>query len=519
MTDNAEAFQVKPNIRQQLAAALKEITTRLEAAKGGQEPLRDGPEFNTGTIRYEMAERSQAITCGGIGVIHQLANKVGLVNALNIRLRILKRRRPYSESDHILNIVYNVICGGLVLDDIEIRRNDAAFLDALGARAIPDPTTAGDFCRRFTAKDIDLLMEVVNDIRVEVWKQQPSTFFNGPARIDADGTLVETTGESKEGMNIAYNGVWGYHALVVSLANTGEPLYIVNRPGNRPSHEGAAAYLTRAVEVCRRGGWTDILLRGDTDFSQTRYLDGWDDDGVRFVFGYDASQPMIGRANAVEEAEYREFVRRADETLAARKERAKQPWVKEQIIRERGFRNLCLAREDLAEFEYQPGNATRPYRIVVMRKTIVEEQGQLTLGQDYRYFFYITNDRAMTPEQVVGEANDRCNQENLHAQLKGGVRALRAPLNTLHANWAYMVIVALAWSLKAWFALHIPVVPRWKTQHQAERDRVLRMDFRSFVQRFILVPTQIVRTGRQLIYRLLAWRPELPIFFRLLDAL
>jgi hypothetical protein len=216
MTDNA----VKPNIRQQLAAALKEITTRLESAKGGQEPLRDGPEFNTGTIRYEMAKRSQALTCGGIGAVHQLANKVGLVNALNIRLRILERRRPYSESDHILNIVYNVICEGLVLDDIELRRNDAAFLDALGARIIPDPTTAGDFCRRFTAKDIDLLMEVVNDIRVGVWKQQPSTFFNGPARIDAEGSLVETIGESKEGMNIAYNGVWGYHPLVVSLANT-----------------------------------------------------------------------------------------------------------------------------------------------------------------------------------------------------------------------------------------------------------------------------------------------------------
>jgi hypothetical protein len=103
--------------------------------------------------------------------------------------------------------------------------------------------------------------------------------------------------------------------------------------------------------------------------------------------------------------------------------------------------------------------------------------------------------------------------------VKGGVRALRAPLNTLHANWAYMAIVAIAWSLKAWFALSIPVAPRWRTQHEADRERVLRMEFRSFVQRFILVPAQIVRTGRQLIYRLLAWRPELPIFFRLLDAL
>jgi hypothetical protein len=173
----------------------------------------------------------------------------------------------------------------------------------------------------------------------------------------------------------------------------------------------------------------------------------------------------------------------------------------------------------VAEFEHRPTRAERSYRIVVLRKTIVEERGQLTLGQSYRYFFYVTNDRALTLEQVVHEANHRCNQENLHAQLKGGVRALRAPLNTLHANWAYMAIVALAWSLKAWFALVLPVAPRWGAQHEADRERVLRMEFRSFVQQFILVPAQIVRTGRRLIYRLLAWRPELPIFFRFLDAL
>src|SRR5262249_23929230 len=161
-------------------------------------------------------------------------------------------------------------------------RNDVAFLDALGTRTIPDPTTAGDFCRRFDLGHIDLLMTIVNDVRVEVWRRQALTFIEQPARIDADGTIVETTGACKQGMDLAYAGQWGYHPQVVSLANTGEPLLIINRSGNRPSHEGAAAYLTRAVALCRRAGWKDVLLRGDTDFSQTAYLDAWDDDGVRF---------------------------------------------------------------------------------------------------------------------------------------------------------------------------------------------------------------------------------------------
>ena len=511
---------MKKKTRRQIEAAGRKIAERLAPAEGGREPRNDGPEFAPGSIHYEIAERTQAISCGGVGAVHLLASKVGLVKALDTRLPILKRRRPYSEADHILNIVYNTMCGGLVLDDIELRRNDVAFLDALGARTIPDPTTAGDFCRRFTAEDTGRLMDIVNDVRVGVWKQQSPSFFEGPARIDADGSIVETTGECKQGMDMSYAGIWGYHPLVVSLANTGEPLFIINRSGNRPSEEGAPEYFARAIALCRRAGWQDVLLRGDTAFNQTTHFDRWDDDGVRFIFGYDASPPMIGRAEGVEESEYRELVRRADGVFdRERKERAKQPWVKEQIIRERGYLNLCLAREDLAEFEHHPSRTDRPYRIVALRKTIVEERGQLCLGQNYRYFFYVTNDRTMTREQVVREANGRCNQENLLAQLKSGVRALHAPLNTLNANWAYMAIVAIAWSLKAWFALTLPITPRWRDRHAADRERVLRMEFRSFVQRFILVPAQILRTGRQLIYRLLAWRPEFPIFFRLLDAL
>jgi hypothetical protein len=515
--DNPGAFQVKDR-RSWLRSEAGKIGRRLKPAEGGRDPRGAGPEFAARTIRYETSDRVRSIPCGGIGAIHQLARKVGLVAALDTRLPILKRRRPYSEADHVLNIVYNLLCGGSVLDDIETRRNDGAFLDALGARTIPDPTTAGDFCRRFGVEQIHTLMGIVNDVRVGVWQRQSAAFFEQTARIDADGSLVETSGECKEGMDVAYNGVWGYHPLVVSLANTVEPLFIVNRGGNRPSQEGAPDYFARAIALCRRAGWTDILLRGDTAFSQTPYFDGWDDDGVRFVFGYDAYKPMIARAEGEDASEFSELVRKADAAFD-QGSRAKQPRVKEEIVREREYRNLRLEREDVAEFEHRPKNAKRAYRFVALRKTIVEERGQRCLGHTYRYFFYATNDRGMTCDQVVREANGRCNQENLLAQLKSGVPALRAPLNTLESNWAYMVIASLAWSLKAWFALELPAAPRWREAHEADRERVLRMEFRSFVNRLIMVPAQILHTGRSLVYRLLAWRPDLPVLFRLLDAL
>ena len=132
---------------------------------------------------------------------------------------------------------------------------------------------------------------------------------------------------------------------------------------------------------------------------------------------------------------------------------------------------------------------------------------------------YITNDRTLTAEQVIDEAHQRCNQENLISNLKTGVRALHAPVNTLNANWAYITIASLAWTLKAWCALMLPVSPRWQAQHEQQRSRLLTMEFRTFQAALIDIPCQIVKTARYIRWRIQAYNPWLGIFFRLLDAL
>jgi hypothetical protein len=503
-------------IRRQLQRRKRRLARRLDKwnVQGCEQPM-----FTAANIHFEISDRDRGIAHGGLGAIHALVRQLGLVEAIDRQLILFKFHLPYHESDHVLNLAYNALCGGTCLQDIELRRQDEVFLDALGARRIPDPTTAGDFCRRFDVDAIRALQNAFNDTRLKVWARQPPTFFE-QANIDVDGTLVGTSGACKQGMDIAYDGTWGYHPLIVSLANTGEVLSLVNRSGNRPSHEGAATELDRAAQLCFRGGFQRVLFRGDTDFSQTEHLDRWNADGrIRFIFGYDCHANLSSIAEKLPAWAWRTLQRPPRYTVAT-KPRRRPDRVKDAIVQQRQFERLRLQSEEVAEFNYQPTACSQVYRMVVVRKNISKEKGELRLFDEVRYFFYITNEWVSETAEIVFSANDRCDQENLLSQLHSGCRALTAPVDNLASNWAYMVMTALAWDLKAWWAL---LMPEGRGRHQesyrADKLWVLGLEFKSFVQTFVGLPCQIVRTGRRLVYRLLSWNPYQPIFFRLVAVL
>jgi len=476
--------------------------------------------FTASNIQYEISGRERGMAHGGIGAMHTLARRLGLIDAIDRYLVVFEiLHLPYHESDHVLNFAYNSLCGGTCLEDIELRRNDEAFLDALDARRIPDPTTAGDFCRRFDAVKIRALQNAFHETRQKVWARQPAAFFE-QAIIDADGTLVNTTGSCKKGMDISYKGTWGYHPLVLTLANTREVLSIVNRPGNRPSHEGAAAEFDRCIQVCFQGGFRRILLRGDTDFSQTGHLDRWNaDPRIRFIFGYDQHDNLVDIVEKLPESAWQKLQRPARYQVRTQP-RQRPENVKDAVVKRRQFDTLRLQSEQVAEFNYQPTACSQVYRMVVVRKNITKEKGELRLHDEIRYFFYITNDWASDAHEIVFSANDRCHQENVLAQLHGGCRALKAPVDNLESNWAYMVMTALAWDLKAWWALMLPEgVGGHRASYRADKLWVLGLEFRTFLNVFVQLPCQIVRTGRRLLYRLLSWNRHQPIFFRLVEAL
>ena len=467
---------------------------------------RPDPMFKDSNIHYEIAERTRAIGFGGIGALHRLVCKLGLDRAINKNIVLLKVHVPYWESDHVLNIAYNVLTGGTCLEDIERLRNDETYMNALDAERIPDPTTAGDFLRRFEDETwIFALQETINETRAKVWALQDSS-FGKEAIIDVDGTIAGTTGECKEGMDIAYNGIWGYAPLIVTLANTNEVLYLVNRPGSRPSSDGAAEWLDLAIDRVTPV-FKKVWLRGDTDFSLTQNFDRWDE-RVGFVFGYDAKPNLVKMADALPTSLWKPLQRPARYEVKT-EERQRPENVKEQVVKEREFNNIRLQSEHVAEFDYCPTHCSKTYRMVVVRKNLTVEKGESRLFDDVRYFFYISNDRKMTMQQIVFFANDRCHQENVIGQLKSGVNALRMLSDGLMSNWAYMVISALAWNLKAWYGL--------VTLEPAARRDILRMEFKRFLASFVQIPCQIVATGRRLVFRILTYSRHLETFLATFD--
>jgi hypothetical protein len=479
---------------------------RMVAARHGRAGhwgARSRPMLNPGKVSYEIGGNVEATCFGGVAAVHRLVARLGLAEAIDADLELLKVHLPYHESDHVLTMAYNVLCGGTRLQDIERLRHDTAFMNALGAELIPDPTTAGDFCRRFTAADVETLMDAVNAVRPALWGGRGKELLGPVAYLDTDGTIAPTCGEHKAGMDMSYKGIWGYAPLIVTLANTKEVLFLVNRPGNAPSHQNAAAWINKAIDLVLPHA-ERVCLRGDTDFSLTAHFDRWAE-RVDFVFGMDANAALRGRAEALDQSCWTRLERPGNPEPSSGQRRRREPNHKQRIVTERGYLNIRLDGEDVAEFAYQPGKCARPYRVIALRKNLTKSRGEQALLDEIKYFFYVTTRTDLSPAQVVACANDRCDQENVIEQLKNGVNALRVPLYDLVSNWAYMVIAALAWNLKSWWAMML--------HRKADRREFIAMEFRRFINAVILVPAMVIRRARGITIRILGYHPELAKFF------
>jgi hypothetical protein len=466
---------------------------------------RGEPMLTSQKISYEIGGNVEATPFGGLFAMHRLATRLGLVTAIDANLELLKIHLPYHESDHVLTLAYSVLCGGTRLEDVDRLRHDVPLMNGLGARLLPDPTTTGDFLRRFTEADLLTLMNAINSVRPKLWAGRGTDLFGQVVFLDADGTVVATTGELKQGMDISYKGIWGYAPLLITLANTREVLYLVNRPGNAPSHLDAAAWIDKAIALVAPYA-KRVCVRGDTDFALTAHFDRWAEQ-ADFVLGTDNIAALRTRAEALPATAWTRLHRPAPYQTKTGARRARRHNRKRQVIAERGFVNLRLDYEDVAEFTYRPGKCRRAYRVVVLRKNISRMRGEHALIDEVRYFFYFTTypGDTHTPAQVVELANDRCDQENIVGQLKSGINALHAPVDDLHSNWAYMLIAALAWNIKSWHAMMM--------HRRHDRHGFIRMEFKRFLDTVIRIPAMVLVRARAIVVRLVAYTVNVDRFF------
>lgn len=215
-------------------------------------------------------------------------------------------------------------------------------------------------------------------------------------------------------------------------------------------------------------------MRGDTAFTNSAHLDRWNGQGHHFILGRQAHAKVVKLAEALPEADWQPLTR-APKYEIQTQARRKPERIKEQVVVAKGYRNIQLQGESLAEIACQPDACQEEYRLIMPRKNLTVKKGEEVLPDDLRHFFYISNDATLTPEEIVGHANGRCDQENVIEQLKNGVQAMRMPNRT-------------------------------------QGRELLKMEYRRFLHSIILLPPQIIRNGRRIIYRILGYNSWLREF-------
>ncbi len=450
------------------------------------------PVFRTRRLRVEIDRGSRATPYGGLALAHQLVQGLGLPQAIDQGVRLLKIYLPYHESDHLLTHAYNLFAGGTCIEDIVSLQDSEAFRDLVGAFRVPDPTTAGDFLRRFDATTLGFLQHVFDDTHEKVWAALPRA-KRRVATVDLDSTIKPVYGECKEGADFSYTGKWSYHPLLISVAETNECLRLINRSGNRPSAEGSGEALDECLGRLTRH-FRKVRVRGDTAFGgqeTVRVCDVYKN--VEFAFGLNATANLVQMAENLSPRAFRPFRSNVPAGGPARKSRARRRHrrrTRRLRARARGYRTLRTVRQWVGEFRYRPTWADRDYRVVVRRQLVETSQGQEALFERYVYRFFLTDIEDMTPAELVRFAYGRCAQENTIEQLKNGIGAMAMPTGELVANAAFLMAGQLAWNLRAWLSL------------LALPKESLHWEWKRFRHAFVYVAARVVHQARRVRVRI-----------------
>jgi len=447
-------------------------------------------------LHLEADPRGEMTCYGGLVLAQQCVRRFGIAPRLDAALHFFKRHAPYHEADHVLALSYTLYTDGTCLEDQAALQGSEAVRRLVGACRIPDPTTAGDFLRRFGAADVAALGGVIDAVQEEVWQRLPRRERrrrrkDGMALVDLDGHIKPLYGEQKEGADFSHDGRWSYQPLVISLGGTGECLRVVNRPGNVRSSEGAAGALGEVLPGVRRH-FRHALVRGDTDFDRADVLQAAVDAGAYFAIGGRVYANRAALVERIPEAAWHPYTP-PQQRGAPRgpRRQGRTPNVRAARVAARGYRTLRSVAQWVTELAFQPPGLTVPCRLIVRRIRVEERAGQAVLFEHYRYRLMLTNlPTTYPPRAVLDLGYQRCDQENVIEQLGSGIAGWRMPVAEFQGNAAWLQIARLAWNLGKWIAqLALPA-------------EVVRWEWKRFRRHFVYVAAKVLRLGRRIVVRL-----------------
>jgi len=456
-------------------------------------------------LHLESDPRGEITHYGGLVLAQQFVRRFGVAKRLDEALALFKRHAPYHESDHVLALAYTLYADGTCLEDQAALQGSEAVRRLVGACRIPDPTTAGDFLRRFrVAQDVERLAGVTDEVQEAVWSKLPRHVRRRRkkqelALVDLDGHIKPLYGVQKEGADFSYDGRWSYQPLVVSLGGSGECLRVVNQPGSARSSDAAAKALEEVLPLVRRH-FRNALVRGDTDFDRSDVFKAVLAAKAYFAIGGRLYPNRAALVQAIAERRWEPFVARAErEQPSGPSREGRTPNYRRQKAVERRFRMLRTVKQWVSEIAYQPAGLGSACRMIVRRILIEENDGQGALFKHFRYRLVLTNlPRSYSPRQIIDLTYQRCDQENVIEQFGDGIAGWRMPVAEFMGNSAWLQITRLAWNLGKWIAQI--ALPR----------EVVRWQWKRFRRHFVYIAAKVLKTGRRLVVRLAGSHRFLP---------
>ena len=468
-------------------------------------PETEGRVMRHPLLHLESDPRGEMTHYGGLVLAQQFVRRFGLAKRLDNALGLFKRHAPYHESDHVLALAYTLYADGTCLEDQAALQGSEAVRRLVGACRIPDPTTAGDFLRRFTtAQDVEHLSGVTDEVQEAVWSKLARNVRRRRkkhelALVDLDGHIKPLYGVQKEGADFSYDGRWSYQPLVVSLGGSGECLKVVNQPGSARSSDAAAKAVKEVLPLVKRH-FLNAIVRGDTDFDRSDVFNAAIDEGAYFAIGGRLHQNRAALVQAIAEERWEPFVPRAEREQPSEPSRhGRTANYRQKKAEERKFRTLRTVKQWVSEIAYQPAGLDSPCRLIVRRILIEEKDRQGALFEHYRYRLVLTNlPRTYTPRQVIDISYQRCDQENVIEQFGQGIAGWRMPVAEFLGNSSWLQIARLAWNLGKWIAqIALP-------------SEVVRWEWKRFRRHFVYIAAKVLKTGRHLVVRLAGSHRFLP---------